>query len=422
MSALDLSVTLASLVGVFVRRTTAVWVVALLGSALAALAACDPGGPGAREGAAPAEARAACAPVSLEPAGAGTPAGDVHVASLPDSTFSALVARISEPGGFFDTDNLISNESGYLKVVGAMDRLGVRGGAYLGVGPDQNFSYIARVRPQVAFVMDIRRDNLLHHLLLKALMERSPTRIEFLAALHGKPAPDDPASWEGRSLDEIVVWVDGAPASPSLRAALLDEVERAVRGFGIPLEDADVATVRRFHGTFMDEGLDLRFTSFGRAPRPYYPTYRQLLLETDMGGAQASYLARAEDYAFVRSMQLANRVVPVVGDLAGPHAVREMGAVLREMGLTLSALYASNVEYYLWGDGVFPAWVANVASLPAAANAVVIRSYFPNEGPAHPSAVPGYWATQTLQPVTSLVAGGFASYWDVVTRDAVPLR
>lgn len=422
MSTLDLSITVAYRVGVFVKRTSAVGVIALLGSTLASMVACDPGSPGAREGAAPADVLAAYAPDSLEPIGTGTPAGDVQVASLPDSAFSALVARISEPGGFFDTDNLISNESGYLKVVGAMDRLRVRGGAYLGVGPDQNFSYIARVRPEVAFVTDIRRDNLLHHLLLKALIERSATRVEFLAALHGKPAPDDPGSWEERPLAEIAAWVDGASASPDFRAALLDEVERAVRGFGIPLEDSDLSTVRRFHGTFMDGGLDLRFTSFGRAPRPYYPTYRQLLLETDLEGAQASYLARAEDYAFVRSLELANRVIPVVGDLAGPHAMREMGAVLREMGLAVSALYASNVEYYLWGDGAFPAWVANVASLPAEANAVVIRSYFPNTGPAHPSAVPGYWATQSLQPVASLVAGGFASYWDVVTRDAVPLR
>lgn len=403
-------------------RTRSAWAFVILASALSTQAACDAGDSRGREGVANAEASAAPARDALGRVRARTPAGALQVASLPDSAFSALVARISEPGGFFDTDNLISNESGYLKVVGAMDRLGVRGGAYLGVGPDQNFSYIARVRPEVAFVTDIRRDNLLHHLLLKALIERSPTRVEFLAALHGKPAPDDPGSWEERPLAEIVAWVDGASGSPDFRSALLDDVERAVRGFGIPFEDSDLSTVRRFHGTFMDEGLDLRFTSFGRAPRPHYPTYRQLLLETDLGGEQASYLARAEDYAFVRSLELANRVIPVVGDLAGAHAMREMGAVLREMGLALSALYASNVEYYLWGDGAFPAWVANVASLPAEANAVVIRSYFPNAGPAHPSAVPGYWATQSLQPVASLVAGGFASYWDVVTRDAVPLR
>ncbi|HEX6070025.1 MAG TPA: hypothetical protein VFZ18_09375, partial [Longimicrobiaceae bacterium] len=59
-----------------------------------------------------------------------------------DTSFAAVVARLSEPGGYFDTDNLISNESSYLHVMEGLRRLGVRGGAYLGVGPDQNFSYI----------------------------------------------------------------------------------------------------------------------------------------------------------------------------------------------------------------------------------------------------------------------------------------
>ena len=77
-----------------------------------------------------------------------------------DTTFAALVERLSESGGYFDTDNLISNESSYLHVMGALREIGVRGGAYIGVGPDQNFSYIARIRPSIAFIIDIRRDNL----------------------------------------------------------------------------------------------------------------------------------------------------------------------------------------------------------------------------------------------------------------------
>lgn len=341
---------------------------------------------------------------------------------LPDSVFAGLVERLSEPGGYFDTDNLISNESGYLKVMGALGRLGLSGGAYVGVGPDQNFSYLAALRPRVAFLVDIRRDNLLHHLLLKALMEASPTRVEFLSALHGKAAPPDPEAWRERSLEDVVAWVDGAPADAASRDALRRRVADEVASMGISLDSADLATVDRFHRTFMDAGLDLRFTSFGRAPRPYYPTYRQLILETDLDGAAASYLSSEERYAFVRGMQLENRVIPVAGNLAGDHALREVGRVLEEMGVELHAFYASNVEFYLWGDGTFPRWVENLAGLPAADDAVVIRSYFPNFGGAHPSAVPGYYATQTLQPVRSLVEGRFSSYWDVVTRDALPLR
>jgi hypothetical protein len=342
--------------------------------------------------------------------------------AVPDSTFASLVARISEPGGYFDTDNLISNERGYLKVMGALERAGVHGGAYVGVGPDQSFSYIARIRPDIAFMVDIRRDNLLHHLLLRALVSRAPTRVEFLAGLFGKAPPPEPAAWRERSVEDALDFVASAPADSAVVAALDAEVARAVASYGIPLTDADLGTIRRFHHTFVDAGPTLRFTSYGRAPRPYYPTYRQLLIETDLEGRQASYLADAPSYAFVRAMERAGRIVPVVGDLGGTHAVREIGNVLRGMQIPLSAFYVSNVEYYLVQQGTLDAWIANLATLPATPGAVVIRSVFPNYGRDHPSAVGGYYAAQALQPVTTLVTARFSDYWDLVTRDALPLR
>src|SRR5690348_5271390 len=120
--------------------------------------------------------------------------------ALSDSAFAALAARISEPGGFFDSDNLISNESSYLHVLGAMRRIGVTGGAYIGVGPDQSFSYIAQIRPRIAFIVDIRRDNLLQHLLFKALFEMSHDRVEYLALLTGRALPNDAAKWKRKGI------------------------------------------------------------------------------------------------------------------------------------------------------------------------------------------------------------------------------
>src|SRR5215207_8563614 len=69
------------------------------------------------------------------------------------SAFASTVAGLSERGGYFDTDNLISNERSYLQVIPDLRQRGVRGGAYIGVGPDQNFSYIGEVRPSVAFII-----------------------------------------------------------------------------------------------------------------------------------------------------------------------------------------------------------------------------------------------------------------------------
>src|SRR6185295_11717101 len=101
-------------------------------------------------------------------------------------SFAALIERLSEPGGDFGGDNLISNEQSYLRVLPALDQARVTGGAYLGVGPDQNFSYIAAIKPDVAFIIDIRRDNLLLHLLFKAIFAAAPTRVEYLCLLTGR--------------------------------------------------------------------------------------------------------------------------------------------------------------------------------------------------------------------------------------------
>jgi hypothetical protein len=113
---------------------------------------------------------------------------------LAAGSFADEIASLSEPEGTFDTDNLISNERSYLDVVPALLAGGVNGGAYVGVGPDQNFSYIARIRPSVAYIIDIRRDNLLLHLLFKALFARAPDRVSYLALLTGRSPPLLPAN------------------------------------------------------------------------------------------------------------------------------------------------------------------------------------------------------------------------------------
>ena len=64
------------------------------------------------------------------------------------------------------------------------------GRAYLGVGPEQNFTYIAALKPSIAFIVDIRRGNLNLHLLYKALFELSADRSEFVSRLFSKRRPD----------------------------------------------------------------------------------------------------------------------------------------------------------------------------------------------------------------------------------------
>ncbi len=334
-----------------------------------------------------------------------------------DTTFARLIERLSEEGGYFDSDNLISNESSYLHVMGKLERLGVRGGAYIGVGPDQNFSYIAQIRPNIAFMIDIRRDNLLQHFLLKALFERARTRLEYLCLLFGKPLPRDLVRWERRDLAELLAYIDSTASDNPLFERTVRRVVADITQFGYPLSASDLATIRRFHTAFYDAGLDLRFTSYGRAPRSYYPTYRQLLLETDLDGRQASYLVEEDDFQFLKSMQQRDRIIPVVGDLAGRHALAAIASYLRTHGERVSAFYTSNVEFYLMAEGSFGLFAQNVKRLPRDQKSVIIRSHF-GRGFPHPQAVPGYRSTQLMQTLETFVreeeAGLYQRYPDLV--------
>src|SRR5262245_23980367 len=94
-----------------------------------------------------------------------------------------LSTELSEPDGNFRSDNLVSNEMYMQRVIPELVRVAKPGRAYLGVGPEQNFTYIAAVKPAIAFIIDIRRGNLRLHLMYKALFELSADRAEFVSRL-----------------------------------------------------------------------------------------------------------------------------------------------------------------------------------------------------------------------------------------------
>jgi hypothetical protein len=293
------------------------------------------------------------------------------------SPFAAQVAALSEPAGYFDTDNLISNERSYLQVVQDLKKRQVHGGAYIGVGPDQNFSYIAEIRPSIAYMVDVRRDNLLLHLLFKALFAASRTRIDYLAQLTGRAVPGDVEAWRAAPIDRLVAHIDAAPQpAPAGVDALRRRVDEAIARFGVPITAAERATIDRFHRRFIADGLSLRFQSTGRAPQSYYPTLRDLLRETDESGRQANYLASEEAFQFVKGLEARDLIVPVVGNLAGTTAMPAIAAAIAARHEHVAAFYVSNVEFYLFGDGSFSRFAANVGRLPHAANAVIIRSIF----------------------------------------------
>lgn len=349
--------------------------------------------------------------------GCSAPAAAPRAPQVREPSLAQLNARLSEQGGYFDSDNLISNESSYLHALDDLRTSGVRGGAYIGVGPDQSFSYIAEIRPAIAFMIDIRRDNMLQHLLFRSLFLRSRNRMEYLAGLIGARLHGDVRQWTDQPIDELLAVLDTAARPVAELTRVSEQVIADARSSGIPLTEPDFATIRRFHRQFHQFGLSIRYASKGRPIRLSYPTLRQLILETDRAGQLGSYLATEDRWRTIQAMQRADRLVLVTGDLAGAHALRAIGDYLRSRGLQVSAFYTSNVEQYLFQFGTFENFAANAATLPFADNAVIIRSFFMRSRP-HVHAVPGYHSVQLVQPASQFLervrADGYASYFDLV--------
>ena len=115
------------------------------------------------------------------------PTSPVQESQVSSQSFENTSLRLSERSGFFGTDNLVSNETSFLHVQRDIEHFAEPGQAYVGVGPDQNFTYIAAAKPSIAFIIDIRRDNLLHHLYYKGIFLNSRNRWEYLSQLFGRP-------------------------------------------------------------------------------------------------------------------------------------------------------------------------------------------------------------------------------------------
>src|SRR4051812_27198677 len=74
--------------------------------------------------------------------------------SLSDGEFLSLSERLSEANGSFvsrsgSPDNLLSNENTISSLAAELVTRVKPGGVYLGVGPEQNFTYIAASRPRL---------------------------------------------------------------------------------------------------------------------------------------------------------------------------------------------------------------------------------------------------------------------------------
>ena len=304
---------------------------------------------------------------------------------LSDAEFWSLVQGASEPGGEFHSDNFTSNEPYFANTAAMLAKSGPHGGAYLGVGPEQNFHYIAAIRPAVAVILDIRRQAVMQHLLFKALFELSADRAEFVARLFSLPVP----SGVQRQMAIDVLWqrFGETPGSDRTRfsANVADVKARLTTTHQFALSDDDLKSLEYVYDAFFRLGPTINYAGERKNLTTLNTNFLKLTMAVDDSGVPRSFLGSDEQYQFIRSLQTRNLIVPIQADFGGPKSLRAVADFLRARGLTVSAFYISNVEQYLFNprtpaapsgqevNGGWRAFYENLATLPADDSTVVLR-------------------------------------------------
>jgi hypothetical protein len=296
--------------------------------------------------------------------------------SLSTSAFWALSSELSEENGYFQSDNLVSNEIQFQKVIPDLTKSARAGRVYLGVGPEQNFSYIAALKPSMVFIVDVRRGNLQLHLMYKALFELSTDRADFVSRLFSKKRP---AGLTGQSSaqDIFAAYEKVETDDETLYKANLQAIDdHLVKRRGLHLSDEDLKGIEYVYYQFFYYGPSIQYWSTGGNGRGgrTAPTFADLMMAEDGAGRPRSFLASEESFAVLKELHGKNLLVPVVGNFAGKKALRGVGGYIREHGALVSAFYVSNVEQYLGRNGVWGEFCANVATLPLDEASTFIRS------------------------------------------------
>jgi hypothetical protein len=300
---------------------------------------------------------------------------DTLPTSIPDREYWNLSERLSEPNGYFVSDNLVSNERTLSTVAAALAERVTAGGVYLGVGPEQNFTYIAAMRPKIAFITDIRRGNLHMHLMYKALFELSDDRADFVSRLLTKPRPAG-LTVRSTAADLMNAYWDVKTSDEVTYKNNLDAIYKMLtktHGWTLSQDDRDgIAYV--YHAFYWFGPAITYGSSSSTSLTPGGVTYADLMMALDAtSGQERSYLSTEERFNIVKDLHRRNLLVPVVGDFAGPKALRGVGQYIRDHGATVTAFYVSNVEQYLRRNNVWPAFCANVATMPLDDGSVFIR-------------------------------------------------
>jgi hypothetical protein len=314
---------------------------------------------------------------------------DTLPSQISDAEFWRLVTEFSEPNGPYPFENYVSNEVMLQRVIPAARKFTKLGGVYIGVGPEQNFTYALALEAKMAFVVDVRRQNMLELLLHKALFEMATNRADFMSQLFSRKRP--PNLDAKTTVSALLDAYKFVRPDEKYQQETLKTIKSVLAKHKFTLSAEDLQTIDRVHAVFYRAGpsIDYTFEATQLPPRPPagFPSFERMMIATDgdcgspcltsysqppAPGRTWSFLATEENYQFVRSMHRRNMFVPLVGDFAGPSTIRKIGQYLKGHNATVSTFYASNVEYYL-DDKQQQAFYANVLALPTDSSSVFLR-------------------------------------------------
>ena len=297
-------------------------------------------------------------------------AADTLPGQYTDAEFWRMVTNFSEAGGDYQFENFVSNEISYQEVLPALSRLVKPGGVYFGVASEQNFTYIDVVRPKVAFIFDVRRQNTLQLLVYKALFEMADNRADFVSLLFSRKRPAGlDAKSSASALFQAVA--EAKPDSQLYAATLKDIKDRLIRQHRFTLSADDERKIEYIFNVFFRGGPRMDYGFASSAPNPYVPSYHMLSVTNDGHGKNWVYLEREESYKHIREMQQKNLIVPLVGDFTGVKAIRTVAQYVKDHGSTISVFYISNVEDYIQSG--WSAYLSNLAALPTDKSTLLIR-------------------------------------------------
>lgn len=291
------------------------------------------------------------------------PAGSLPSA-ISNSDYWKLSRELSEPDGFFRSDNLVSNEIYFQTIIPELITTTKPDRVYLGVGPEQNFTYIAALKPKMVFIIDVRRGNLHTHLMYKAIFELSKDRADFVSMLFSKARPDGLTTKTSvRDLFQAFVPVETSEAIYTANLATIQQHLTKTRE--LPLSEDDLRGIEYVYYHFYWYGPGLTYSSStSGGGRGNFVNFQSLMVADDGFGVARSFLAHEEHFLYLKNLHAKNLVVPVVGNFGGSKAIRAVGAWLKERKAMVSAFYLSNVEQYLTQDGLWLSFCGNFAQLP----------------------------------------------------------